>query len=631
MIASVTRHTLTCARSDNANSTSHPILSPDLARQRAAGSDPNHVRERNHAKRTSLADRALHATQPAAAAQRPSSTQSSNTPPDHTNVAWDPSLSDEQIATAAHIVTPLLPLAWRHELRHHPDPAHVRLLVHGLRNGVDVHYRGPRPSACKMSTNQKSTLESASEVAADIAAEVKAGRKAGPFSSPPLTGFFASPLGAVRKKNGKLRIVHNLSWPIGASVNSKIEDLHCVLSSFDAAMDLLVAQGKGTMLSKIDIASAYKCIPVRPADFALLGLHWEGKFYFDKTLPFGLSSSCAIWERYATAAEWAVLHNTSIKRLCHYIDDFLLISDEKAAANELKQLLDLFRRLGLPVSMEKLEGPIHSLLFLGIQVDSLAMTASLGSDRLSQLQAQAGRWASRPSCSRRELQSWAGLLSFAAKVVRPGRTFTRHAFALLSATHHMRPSARISLSTGFTSDMRWWRDFLPAWNGVGLLYDVAWSSSATLQLWTDASTVGYGAVFQRQWFACAWTDEERTRATAAKQESMPWMELYCIVRAAATWGQHWRGKKVTFHCDAMTVVGAVHARTSAAEPIMQLLRSLFFVSAVCGFEFRVLHTPGITNTLADPLSRLQIELFKQRCPDAALYPTIPSAVPTPSF
>jgi hypothetical protein len=551
--------------------------------------------------------------------------------PDHNDIQWDPSLSLDQIDTAARVVTPLLPLAWLHELRHHPDRAHVEMLVEGIRNGVDVHYRGMRPTACKISANQKSVLDSARDVSADIAAEVHAGRKAGPFAKPPITGFFASPLGAVRKKNGKIRIVHNLSWPIGASVNSKIEDLHCVLSSFDAAMDLLVAQGRGAMLSKIDIASAYKCIPVRPADFALLGLHWEGKFYFDKTLPFGLSSSCAIWERYATAAEWAALHNTSIRRLCHYIDDFLLVSNKETAASELKQLLDLFSRLGLPVSIEKLEGPLPSLVYLGIQVDSLAMTASLSSDRLKQLQSQAEHWATRSSCTRRELQSWVGLLSFAAKVVRPGRTFTRHAFSLLSATHHLRKSARISLSPGFTSDMRWWRDFLPRWNGVGLLYDIAWSSSATLQLWTDASTLGYGAVFQRRWFSCAWTEQERAQATAAKRESMPWMELWCITRAAATWGQHWRGKKVTFHCDAMTVVGAVHARTSASEPIMQLLRSLFFISAVCGFEFRVLHTPGISNTLADPLSRLQIGLFKQRFPGAEPYPTTPSAVPTPSY
>jgi hypothetical protein len=52
---------------------------------------------------------------------------------------------------------------------------------------------------------------------------------------------------------------------------------------------------------------------------------------------------------------------------------------------------------------------------------------------------------------------------------------------------------------------------------------------------------------------------------------------------------------------------------------------------VCGFEFRVLHTPGIANTLADPLSRLQIGLFKQRFPTAEPYPTTPLAVPTPSY
>jgi len=458
--------------------TSHssPVQSTILARQQAAGSvsraalrftlalvtpvladaDATHSHRHTQSRRASLVDRALDANQPAVSVRPAEAIDSS---PDHNDIQWDPSLSLDQIDTAARVVTPLLPLAWLHELRHHPDRAHVEMLVEGIRNGVDVHYRGMRPTACKISANQKSVLDSARDVSADIAAEVHAGRKAGPFAKPPITGFFASPLGAVRKKNGKIRIVHNLSWPIGASVNSKIEDLHCVLSSFDAAMDLLVAQGRGAMLSKIDIASAYKCIPVRPADFALLGLHWEGKFYFDKTLPFGLSSSCAIWERYATAAEWAALHNTSIRRLCHYIDDFLLVSNKETAASELKQLLDLFSRLGLPVSIEKLEGPLPSLVYLGIQVDSLAMTASLSSDRLKQLQSQAEHWATRSSCTRRELQSWVGLLSFAAKVVRPGRTFTRHAFSLLSATHHLRKSARISLSPGLTSDMRWWRTF----------------------------------------------------------------------------------------------------------------------------------------------------------------------------
>jgi hypothetical protein len=50
--------------------------------------------------------------------------------------------------------------------------------------------------------------------------EVKAGRVAGPFSSPPFSPFVVSPLGLVPKKEpNKFRVIHDLSYPHGQSVN----------------------------------------------------------------------------------------------------------------------------------------------------------------------------------------------------------------------------------------------------------------------------------------------------------------------------------------------------------------------------------------------------------------------------
>lgn len=551
--------------------------------------------------------------------------------PDCVSLAWDTRIPSRAIQQASQIISPLVASAWSRLLVAHSNRPLVERLVDGIVHGVDVHFRGPRRQSPRLSINQPSANAQAAQVSADIEAEVAAGRKAGPFDVPPFLGFVCSPLGAVPKKNGKVRIVHNLSWPIGASVNTHIEHLDCLLVSFDAAMDLVVQQGRGCLLTKVDIKSAYKCIPVRAADWPLLGLRWRGKFYFDKTLPFGLGSSCAIWEDYATTAQWIVLHHTSVRRLCHYVDDYLVVSDPSAAKRESSEVLAIFSELGLPVALDKLEGPTTSLVFLGLLVDTVAMTVSLDSARLQQLCAAAAEWSVRRVCSRNELQSLVGVLCFAARVVRPARTFTRHALSLLSATHGRPASASITLSDGFRSDMRWWHAFLPKWNGVGLLYDSAWSSCESLGLWTDASTLGYGAIFGHHWFSCAWSAEERVLAARAQRESMPWMELYCVVRAAATWGDQWRGRRVTFHVDALSIVGAIHAGTSASEPIMALIRSLFFVSACAGFEFRVLHTPGDCNTLADPLSRLQVATFKQRCPEADASPTTPLPVPTPAF
>jgi len=60
---------------------------------------------------------------------------------------------------------------------------------------------------------------------------------------------------------------------------------------------------------------------------------------------------------------------------------------------------------------------------------------------------------------------------------------------------------------------------------------------------------------------------------------------------------------------------------------MQLIRALVFVASQCGFDFRTQHIAGASNTLADALSRLQIDRFRQAFPSANPSPTAP--VPPP--
>jgi hypothetical protein len=46
-------------------------------------------------------------------------------------------------------------------------------------------------------------------------------------------------------------------------------------------------------------------------------------------------------------------------------------------SNALATLLSAFGRLGLPVTMEKLEGPTPSLTFLGFQLDAVNIKVNL--------------------------------------------------------------------------------------------------------------------------------------------------------------------------------------------------------------------------------------------------------------
>ena len=44
----------------------------------------------------------------------------------------------------------------------------------------------------------------------------------------------------------------------------------------------------GALMAKVDLKNAFRLCPVRQEDCHLLGIHWHGKFFVDKCLPFGL-------------------------------------------------------------------------------------------------------------------------------------------------------------------------------------------------------------------------------------------------------------------------------------------------------------------------------------------------------
>ena len=64
--------------------------------------------------------------------------------------------------------------------------------------------------------------------------------------------------------------------------------------------------GRGLLIAKIDIKSAYRLVPVSPLDRHYLGMQWDGQIYVDRMLPFGLRSAPKIFNAIADALEWCV-------------------------------------------------------------------------------------------------------------------------------------------------------------------------------------------------------------------------------------------------------------------------------------------------------------------------------------
>ena len=435
------------------------------------------------------------------------------------------------------------------------------MLVKCLRLGVDLGFFGNR-NRIQIGPNLESASEHPQAIDSNIAIELENGRRKGPFTNIPFKSFYSNPLGVVFKKGkSKPRIIHHLSWPRSiakSSVNASIFDFDIKLDAFDKALVSIRELGENCLLSKIDIESAYRCIPVRPEDWPLLGFQWKNQYYFDTVMQFGITSATAIFEWYSSAAQHIAEHTCALKHLVHYVDDFMiLIQGLEKAQLALKSIIKLFAELGIPISMNKLEGPSTSMVFLGILFDSQSMTIRLDNDKIQSIHEELSLWNERTTASREELQSIIGILSFAAKVVAPGRTFLRRMIDhMKTIPQHSECTTQYPLSKSFQLDLKWWRCFLNEWNGVGIIPDIHWTPSDALCIYTDACVKGYGAVYGSSWFSCQWSVDEEQQASRDKRDSMPFKELYALTKAAVTWGSNWKGRKILFHCDCQPIVDA---------------------------------------------------------------------------
>ena len=98
----------------------------------------------------------------------------------------------------------------------------------------------------------------------------------------------------------------------------------------------------------------------------------------------------------------------------------------------------------------------------------------------------------RCKCTKQQLLSLIGKLSFACKVVPAGRIFLCRMIDLscsVSRIHH-----HIRLTKEAHLDMYWWLNFLPQWSGTSCILETKWTTTISMNLYTDASgTLGWGA------------------------------------------------------------------------------------------------------------------------------------------
>ena len=242
-----------------------------------------------------------------------------------------------------HLPTPVKITLLTELLRGYPSSI-INILISGLSCGFPLHYQGNHRAF--EASNLLSALENPQVVDMKLSKELAACRIVGPFTSPPFPSFRVSPLGVVPKKvQGDFRLIRHLSFPKGRSVNDGIaaEDTSVRYATIADAIRLIKLAGPGCFLAKTDIKSAFRIIPIHPNDYPLLGMKWRGRFYYDRCMPMGCSSSCKTFETFSTAVEWIARHKQKIDKILHLLDDFIRFILSYTMPNLFRSLSNLMQ------------------------------------------------------------------------------------------------------------------------------------------------------------------------------------------------------------------------------------------------------------------------------------------------
>ena len=497
---------------------------------------------------------------------------------------------------------------WYQYLEHYED----KIVVDFLRFGWPINFHS---EVFPISTfrNHPSATSNSDCLSVYIAKELAHRAVLGPFPCNPFsTNCVVSPLMCVPKRDStELRIVHDLSFPEGSSVNDGISNDHYLdqffklrLPGIDRLVEFVNVKGRGCHVFKKDLRRAYRQIPVDPADYHLLGMSVNDALYFHTSLPFGLRSATLICQR-TTKSVVYILNNEGIS-VDVYIDDFYGAEFPACSTQSFQRMNSLFAELGLMASPEKDVSPCHRMLCLGISIDTFNMCLSVPSFPVTELQQELERWLAKSTFTRRNIQQLLGKLSFVSACVRPGRAFMCRLLNALCSCGSRRKVNAMPVTDEMRSDIEWWLLFLSHYNGISVIPSDVLISNPELFA-TDACLSGCGAVCFGEYF-----HRKFPAFILAQDLHINELELLTIVIAIKLWSRKLEGLKVELLSDNATCVSVINSQYSTNAFMQRCLRELWLFLALRNIQLVVRAVHGCDNWLADSLSRFHTDNFSTK-------------------
>ena len=514
------------------------------------------------------------------------------------------------------------------------DEKQTRYLTEGFSKGFKLNFNGNR-NVKRLAPNLKLTIGTETDLWNKVMTEVEAGRYAGPFEEPPFEHFIQSPIGLVPKDKGKkTRLIFHLSYPrdgLSESVNQGIDHDDCTVKypMFDDAVRMCMREGRNCFAAKSDMSRAFRNVPLAVTEFSIMLMKAKHPitgiiYYFvDKCLPFGSSISCKIFQDFSDSIAHIVQYKTG-KSLLNYLDDYFFAALRKIVCDwQVQQFLDVCEEIRFPVSMEKTEWGSTVIIFLGMMLNTVTQTISIPQDKVEKALEQIYFLLNRDhkKTTVHKAQQLCGLLNFLCKCIVPGRAFVTRLYSL-AGNSAMKPHHHVRITEEHRLDLSVWKFFLEQpkiFCRPFMDFDKTFSAEE-INMYSDAAgnyQLGFGALCDKDWLVSKWDPV----FMEIHKPSIQFLELYALTAGVLTWIKRFKNSKVRLFCDNDSVKRMINNSSSKCKKCMVLIRLITLESLIHNVRVYAKHVSSKDNTLADALSRMDFETFRNEGKHMSKYPT----------
>ena len=140
-------------------------------------------------------------------------------------------------------------------------------------------------------------------------------------------------------------------------------------------------------------------------------------------------------------------------------------------------------KIGMPISLKNLVGPVQVIEFLGLTIDSVLMVVRVPNDKFQDISSILITMIKKCKATGYELESLAGKLNFISRIIPAGRSFIQRIYQVQIG---IKKKLHIDLKAPVLQDLHMWRTFSSKFRGWKIV-DMEQLSCHPLEVVADAA------------------------------------------------------------------------------------------------------------------------------------------------